>query len=98
VPQTAPVLALDGAMPLIEWHGGQRWYKAPPEQATRIREVARAAGGHATLFRLPAGADVHTGIPRFDVLSTPVERIHRALMHEFDPHSLFHRGRLIADA
>jgi glycolate oxidase FAD binding subunit len=98
VPQTAPVLALDGgaAAPLIEWHGGQRWYKAPPDQAARIRESARAAGGHATLFRLPAGADVHNGIPRFDALSAPVARIHRALMQEFDPHRLFNRGRLFA--
>jgi glycolate oxidase FAD binding subunit len=98
VPQTAQVLALDGGntTPLIEWHGGQRWYKAPPDQAARIREIARAAGGHATLFKLPAGADVHHGIPRFDALSAPVARIHRALMQEFDPHRLFNRGRLFA--
>lgn len=102
VPQTAPVLALalDGAAaaPLIEWHGGQRWYKAPLGHAAHIREIARAAGGHATLFRLPAGAgaDAHHGIPRFDALSAPVARIHRALMQEFDPHRLFNRGRLFA--
>lgn len=92
VPQTAPVLAIDGNAPLIEWHGGQRWYKAPPDQASRIREIAHAAGGHATLFRAPA-----SNIPRFDALSAPVARIHRALMHEFDPHRIFNRGRLFAD-
>jgi len=98
VPQTAPVLALDGAAPLIEWHGGQRWYKAPPEQAARIRGIAHAAGGHATLFRLPAGAGTRSSVaPRFDALSAPVERIHRALMREFDPHRIFNRGRLFAD-
>jgi glycolate oxidase FAD binding subunit len=105
VPQTAPVLALDGAAPLIEWHGGQRWYKAAPEQATRIREIARAAGGHATLFRRPvmsanakanADADAQDSVPRFDAMSAPVERIQRALMREFDPHGLFNRGRLLA--
>jgi glycolate oxidase FAD binding subunit len=101
VPQTAPVLALDGAAPLVEWHGGQRWYKAPPgaAQAARIREIARAAGGHATLFRLPGEhAGEHTGghVPRFDAMSAPIERIHRALMREFDPHGLFNRGRLLA--
>jgi glycolate oxidase FAD binding subunit len=95
VPQTAPVLALDGAAPLIEWHGGQRWYKAAPEQATRIREIARAAGGHATLFRW-AGTNMAGKVQRFDALSAPVERIHRALMREFDPHGLFNRGRLLA--
>ena len=95
VPQTAPVLSLDGAAPLIEWHGGQRWYKARPDQAARIREIARAAGGHATLFRLPR-SDTQGKVPRFDALSAPVERIQRALMREFDPHGLFNRGRLLA--
>jgi glycolate oxidase FAD binding subunit len=92
VPQTAPVLAIDGNAPLIEWHGGQRWYKAPPDQAARIREIAHTAGGHATLFRTPA-----LDIPRFDAMSAPIARIHRALMHEFDPHRIFNRGRLFAD-
>ena len=101
VPQTAPVLALGNVgAPLIEWHGGQRWYKAPPEQASLIREAAHAAGGHATLFRmLPASAAAASaGAPRFDALSAPVARIHHALMREFDPHGLFDRARLLADA
>ncbi|MDQ0033792.1 glycolate oxidase FAD binding subunit [Variovorax boronicumulans] len=93
VPQTAPVLAIDGNAPLIEWHGGERWYKALPDQAARIREAAHAAGGHATLFRTPA-----SNIPRFDAMSAPIARIHRALMQEFDPHRIFNRGRLFADA
>ncbi|MGF6350019.1 glycolate oxidase subunit GlcE [Variovorax sp. W2I14] len=93
VPQTAPVLAIDGNAPLIEWHGGQRWYKARPDQAARIREAAHAAGGHATLFRTPV-----SNIPRFDAMSAPIARIHRALMQEFDPHRIFNRGRLFADA
>lgn len=97
VPQTAPVLSLDGAAPpLIEWHGGQRWYKALPDQAARVREIARAAGGHATLFRLPAAVGTQDNVPRFDAMSAPVERIQRALMREFDPHGLFNRGRLLA--
>jgi glycolate oxidase FAD binding subunit len=29
-------------------------------------------------------------------LSAAVARIHRALMHEFDPHRIFNRGRLFA--
>ena len=95
VPQTAPVLALgDGGAPLIEWHGGQRWFKAAPAQASRIREAARAAGGHATLFRMPAASNA--GVPRFDALSMPAARIHQALMREFDPHGIFDRARLLA--
>ncbi|CKV78324.1 Uncharacterised protein [Mycobacterium tuberculosis] len=36
--------------------------------------------------------------PRFDSMSAPIERIQRALMREFDPHGLFHRGRLLASS
>lgn len=97
VPQTAPVIAIDGcAAPLVEWHGGQRWYFAPPAQAARLREAAHAVGGHATLFRVPAAQAADCSVPRFDALSAPVARIHRALMQEFDPHGVFDRGRLFA--
>jgi glycolate oxidase FAD binding subunit len=92
VPQTAPVLDVD-ATPLIEWHGGQRWYLAPPDQRPRLRTAARAAGGHATLF-MPSDIHGQRVLGRFDALSPAIERIHRALMKEFDPRSVFHRGRL----
>jgi glycolate oxidase FAD binding subunit len=95
VPQTAPVLAIEGNAPLIEWHGAQHWYKAPTGHAARIRSIARAAGGHATLFRTPA-SHAPGAVPRFDVLSAPAARIHRALMQEFDPQGIFNRGRLLA--
>jgi glycolate oxidase FAD binding subunit len=96
VPQTAPVLALDTA-PLIEWHGGQRWYLAGPGQAQRMREAAHAVGGSATLFRSTAAETEAAGsgvVSRFDALTPPLARIHEALKHEFDPHRIFNRGRL----
>lgn len=96
VPQTAPVLAMDGKAPLVEWHGAQRWYKAAPEDAARIRSIAHAAGGHAALFRMPASGVADSAVPRFDAMSAPVARIHRALMREFDPQCIFNRGRLLA--
>ncbi|RZL87041.1 MAG: glycolate oxidase subunit GlcE [Variovorax sp.] len=92
VPQTAPVLDVDGT-PLIEWHGGQRWYLAPPDQRPQLRAAARAAGGHATLF-MPSDIHGQRVLGRFDALSPAIERIHRALMNEFDPHAVFHRARL----
>ena len=99
VPQTAPVLGLgSGSAPLIEWHGGQRWYKAPPEQASVIREAVHAAGGHATLFRMPPASSAAASAPRFDTLSAPVARIHHALIREFDPHGIFDRARLLGAA
>ncbi|SFN30686.1 glycolate oxidase subunit GlcE [Variovorax sp. OV329] len=99
VPQTAPVLAIAGAKPpLVEWHGGQRWYRVPRGQATKVREAARAAGGHATLF---AAASADAGASRnaqpFDSLSPALQKIHAALKREFDPHGIFNRGRLYAD-
>ena len=92
VPQTAPALALE-ASPLVEWHGGQRWYALPAGQAAPVRAAARAAGGHATLFRAADGA---REVARFDTLSAPLQRIHAALKREFDPHGVFNPGRLYA--
>jgi len=92
VPQIAPVLALQGA-PLIEWHGAQRWYLASPDEGPKLRAAARAVGGHATLF-MPSADRGQRVLGRFDALSPPLERIHRALMREFDPHAVFDRGRL----
>lgn len=96
VPQTAPVLAIEGA-PLIEWHGGQRWYVLPSGQAPQVRNAARAAGGHAALFVRP---DAVEGAPlateAFDGLSPALQKIHAALKREFDPHGIFNRGRLYA--
>lgn len=91
VPQTAPALALEEP-PLIDWHGAQRWYRVAPGEGERLRAAARAAGGHATLFMAAEGTAATTR--RFDSLSAPLARIHRALMREFDPHAVFHRGRL----
>jgi len=96
VPQTAPVLGVAGST-LVEWHGGQRWYLAPPDQRPQLRAAAQAAHGHATLFR-PSDAHGHRVLGRFDAISASIERIHRALMQEFDPHAVFHRGRLYPTA
>ncbi|MBT2324607.1 glycolate oxidase subunit GlcE [Variovorax paradoxus] len=92
VPQAAPVLALEGS-PLVEWHGGQRWYLASPDEGPKLRAAAHAVGGHATLF-MPSADRRHRVLGRFDALSPPLARIHRALVREFDPHAVFHRGRL----
>ena len=104
VPQTAPVLAIAGEPPLIEWHGGLRWYRADANQGLALRAAAHAAGGHATRFIAADGvaegaadgeADAATaGLPRFDAQSAPLERIQRALQREFDPAGIFNRGRL----
>jgi glycolate oxidase FAD binding subunit len=95
VPQTAPVLDLPQAT-LVEWHGGQRWLKALPEDEAQIRAAARQVGGSATLFAPGAtsAAVDKTARTRFDALPPPLDRIHLALKQQFDPAGIFNRGRL----
>lgn len=95
VAQTAPVLDLPQS-PLVEWHGGQRWVCAQPDDAARLREAARRAGGHATLFLAGSGRSAPAA-DRFAPLAPPLDRIHRELKRQFDPAGIFNRGRLYAD-
>ena len=92
VPQTAPVLDLPEP-PFIEWHGAQRWITADRGDAEAVRRVALAVGGHATLFRAAAPAD----IARFTPPQPPLDRIQRALKLQFDPAGIFNRGRLFPE-
>ena len=50
LPRTAPPLRLPGRQ-LIEWGGALRWLQASAACRAAVREAARRAGGHATLFR-----------------------------------------------
>jgi len=96
VPQVAPPLGVGDTM--IDWLGGQRWVWADAgdaQAAQRLRAVAAAAGGHATLF--VAGQPALTGATaRFDPIKPPLDRIHRELKREFDPAGIFNPGRLVA--
>ncbi|MEN9417873.1 MAG: hypothetical protein RI988_1493 [Pseudomonadota bacterium] len=87
VAQVTPPLGLSGST-MLEWGGAQRWLlsEAPPE---RVREAARAAGGHATVWR----GDKSCGA--FATLSPSLARLHRALKQAFDPAGVFNRGRLV---
>jgi glycolate oxidase FAD binding subunit len=93
LPDTAPSIALP-APQLIEWGGAQRWCIAPASQLPRIRDLAAAAAGHATLFRSAGNA------PADDVfapLAPTLARIHRELKQAFDPSGVFNRGRMYKD-
>ncbi|HXZ91957.1 MAG TPA: glycolate oxidase subunit GlcE [Burkholderiales bacterium] len=90
VPSTTPPLGLAGAQ-LIEWGGALRWLASDAESGT-IREAARRAGGHATLFR---ARDKTCGA--FAPLSVASARLHRELKAAFDPAGIFNRGRLYPD-
>jgi glycolate oxidase FAD binding subunit len=100
VPQTAPVLCPDlrGVTgPMVEWHGGQRWYRLDADDtlaARKLKEAALAAGGHTTLFRTarPDAGD------RFTPLAPALARIEQALRLSFDPEGVFSPKRQPAAA
>jgi glycolate oxidase FAD binding subunit len=83
VPSVTPPLGVPGAQ-LIEWGGALRWTRGD-----NVRETAKRAGGHATLFR---GADKSPGA--FAPLEPVVLRLHRALKSAFDPAGILNPGRL----
>jgi len=90
VASAAPPLKLPGE-PLIEWGGALRWLCSQADART-VREAAKRAGGHATLFR---GGDKSVGV--FQPLSPALMKIHRELKREFDPQGIFNRGRMYPD-
>ncbi len=87
---SAPVSFPDGrpGAQLIEWGGALRWWKTAADAAT-VRQVARSAGGHATLFR---GGDRSAGV--FAATEAVLARLHRNVKSVFDPAGVFNRGRL----
>jgi glycolate oxidase FAD binding subunit len=87
LPPVVPPLELPGAA-FIEWGGALRWF-ATEAPVDAVREAARRAGGHATLFRAaekPGGA--------FAPLAPALARVHRGLKAAFDPAGIFNPGRL----
>jgi glycolate oxidase FAD binding subunit len=90
LPSTSPPLELQGRQ-LIEWNGALRWVKCT-EDARKIRDAARRAKGHATLFR---AADKAAGC--FAPLEPVLERVHRELKAAFDPAGIFNPGRMYAE-
>jgi glycolate oxidase FAD binding subunit len=87
VPSTAAPIALAG-LQLVEWGGALRWWKTDADPAA-VRAAAKAAGGHATLFR---GGDRAAGV--FTPLDPVLARLHRNVKAVFDPAGIFNRGRL----
>ena len=91
VPSTAGSLNVPDAHPehqMIEWGGALRWYKTDADNAS-VRRAAKAAGGHATLFR---GGDRTSGV--FQALDPMLARLHKNVKAVFDPAGIFNRGRL----
>jgi glycolate oxidase FAD binding subunit len=84
---------------ILEWHGQQRWIKAPGDEATfrAIKALANSHGGHATRFR--QGAAVDPSYQRFTLLSEQahsraLEAVQERLRSAFDPVGVFATKRL----
>lgn len=83
----------------LEWHGQQRWFTAPGDDATfaSIKALANANGGHATRFK--QGDSVGPSKQRFTLLSeqahsTALEAVQARLRAAFDPAGVFATSRL----
>ncbi|HEY5288477.1 MAG TPA: glycolate oxidase subunit GlcE [Caulobacteraceae bacterium] len=87
VPRTRSVDGLAGDW-LIDWAGAQRWLVTPAPDGA-VRDAARAAGGHATLFH-----GVVDGEDAFEPLSPPLMALHQRLKAALDPAGVFNRGRM----
>lgn len=75
--------------------GGELRWVAGELDAQAVREVAVAAGGHATLFRATGPSNLPAdGV--FQPLAPAARAIVQRLKKEFDPKSTFNPGRLVA--
>lgn len=84
---TAAELNLSGPQ-LIEWGGALRWLKSD-DDAAAVREAARKAGGHATLFRRGA-----PDISAFHPLPETMMQLHRRIKLAMDPAGILNPGRM----
>lgn len=89
-PATPPMDALPGET-LIDWGGALRWVRSGSTPAS-VREAAKRAGGHATLFR--GGSAEHAP---FQPLPGPLMQVHKQIKQSLDPDNIFNRGRLYAE-
>lgn len=92
IKSTTPPLSLP-APQLTEWGGALRWLITDSALAhEEVRTVAKAAGGHATLF---CGCTPST--EAFHPLSPEMMLVHRRLKEKFDPLRILNPGRLYPD-
>ena len=85
LPSACPPLGI-GADTLIEWGGALRWLRVD------AGELARSAGGHASLFR---GGEKREAV--FAPLEPVLMRLHRQLKAAFDPAGILNPGRMYAE-
>jgi glycolate oxidase FAD binding subunit len=78
----------------FEWNGTQAWLG--DVERPQVERIARAAGGHASLFRHgDPGSDLAGEV--FAPLPAPLLALHRAVKRVFDPAGILNPGRMYAD-
>jgi glycolate oxidase FAD binding subunit len=101
LPAACAPLSINGASDeiILEWHGQQRWIKAPGDEATfnQIKRLANSQGGHVTRFR--QGVNIDPALQRFTLLSEQthskaLEAVQERLRSAFDPNGVFATKRL----
>ncbi|MBC3881301.1 glycolate oxidase subunit GlcE [Undibacterium sp. LX40W] len=86
LPSSAPALSLRGKS-MIEWGGAQRWLWTH-EDVSKVRDMARHLGGHATMFRYAlSDTEVFTPLPQ------AIAKIEEGIRLAFDPHAVFQLKR-----
>ena len=86
----AATLEREGAPWLMDWAGGLVW-TAFEGEASRLRETARNAGGHAQLVR--ASAATRSATPAFHPPAAGVAALETRVRRAFDPAGVFETGR-----
>ena len=89
LPNATPLMQLPGDA-LLDWAGAQRWLKSDAA-AAEIRQLAHAAGGHATCFTPSPDREP------FQPLAAPLLRYQHQLKRRLDPSGVLNPGRLYAD-
>jgi glycolate oxidase FAD binding subunit len=91
LPSTTQALGLAGES-LMEWGGAQRWLKTSLD-ASALRRLAAALGGHATLYRGGSALE-RKAMGVFQPLPASMAAIQRRLKQAFDPAGIFNPGRM----
>ncbi len=73
---------------LVEWNGALRWLKSD-DDAIAVREAARKADGHATLFRRG-----QSEIGAFQPLPEAMMQLHKRVKQAMDPAGILNPGRI----
>jgi glycolate oxidase FAD binding subunit len=90
-PTSAP-LDLPGTT-LLEWHGGQRWWKGQIDTES-AKKIAFKAGGHASIFKASNKNQAMLSSLKDNPLTSPLAIVQDRLVKAFDPNGVFATGRL----